>query len=164
MNLDKNSKIICCGPGGTGKDFLRKKLEYKGWKYGVLYTTRSARSNEKFGVDYFFINDQQFEDLKQTDQLVESSYFAEKWHYGTSLDVWNNSNLFIMSPNSLKQIKEKITLNNCFVIYLNVDKEIRRHRLISRQDADSVERRLKTDEEDFKDFKDFDIQIQDPNF
>ena len=158
------NKLVIVGCGGSGKDFLRKKLEAKGWKYGVLYTTRPSRANEKFGVDYFFVNDQQFNDLKETQQLVESSIFATNWQYGTSLDTWNNCNLFVMSPNSLKQIKEKFTLRDVFVIYLNTPEEIRKQRLASRQDADSVERRLHTDRLDFADFKDFDIQIQDPNF
>lgn len=166
LNSEKNTthKIVICGPGGSGKDFLRKKLENKGWKYGVLYTTRPMRSNEKFGTDYFFINDQQFNDLKESSQLVEASIFAHGWQYGTSLDTWNNCNLFVMSPNSLRQIKEKFTLADVFVIYLNTPEEVRRARLMSRQDADSVDRRLYTDNADFKDFSDFDIKIIDPNF
>lgn len=158
------NKIIICGPGGSGKDYLRKKLENKGWKYGVLYTTRPMRSNEKFGVDYFFINDSQFDDLKETGQLAESSIFAHGWQYGTSVDTWNACNLFVMSPNSLRQIKEKFGLEGVFVIYLNTPEEVRRARLTLRQDADGVERRLYTDKVDFENFTDFDIKIIDSNF
>ena len=158
------NKIILVGPGGSGKDYLRKKLENKGWKYGVLYTTRPMRATEKYGIDYFFVNDDQFNDLKETDQLVEHSTFAHGWQYGTSLDTWNNCNLFVMSPNSLRQIKEKFTLSDVFVIYLNTPEEMRRARLMSRQDADSVDRRLYTDKCDFESFVDFDIKIIDPNF
>jgi len=158
------NKIIIVGPGGSGKDYLRKKLESKGWKYGILYTTRPMRTNEKFGVDYFFINDQQFNDLKEANQLAECSIFAHGWQYGTSLDVWNSCNLFVMSPNSLRQIKEKFSLKDVFVIYLNTPEEVRRIRLAARQDADSVERRLSTDKADFELFEDFDIKIIDPNF
>jgi guanylate kinase len=158
------NKIIIVGPGGSGKDFLRRKLESKGWKYGVLYTTRPMRTSEKFGTDYFFINDQQFNDLKETNQLVEASVFAHGWQYGTSLDTWENCNLFVMSPNSLRQIKNKFTLKDVFVIYLNTPEDVRRARLASRQDADSVERRLQTDREDFDNFLDYDITIVDPSF
>jgi guanylate kinase len=158
------NKMILVGPGGSGKDYLRKKLENKGWKYGVLYTTRPMRAVEKYGVDYFFVNDQQFNDLKETSQLVENSTFANNWQYGTSLDTWSNCNLFVMSPNSLRQIKEQFTLNDVFVIYLNTPEEVRRARLMSRQDADSVDRRLYTDRVDFENFVDFDIKIIDHNF
>lgn len=166
LNLEKNSnsKIICVGPGGSGKDFLRRKLESKGWKYGVLYTSRPARTNEKYGEDYFFVNDQQFNDLKEANQLVEFSIFAHGWQYGTAMHIWETCNLFVMSPNSLRQVKEKYGLSNTFVIYLNTPEDVRRERLAQRQDADSVDRRLKTDEEDFLNFSDYDIKIIDPNF
>lgn len=162
--MNTNNKIIIVGPGGSGKDYLRKKLESKGWKYGILYTTRPMRSSEKFGVDYYFVNDTQFNYMKETNQLVESSIFAHGWQYGTSLEVWESHNLFVMSPNSLKQIKEKFGLKDTFVIYLNTPEDVRRARLTLRQDADGVERRLTTDRLDFESFSDFDIKIIDPNF
>lgn len=158
------SKIIIVGPGGSGKDFLRRKLESKGWKYGVLYTSRPARTNEKYGTDYFFVNDQQFNDLKEANQLVEFSVFAHGWQYGTAQHIWETCNLFVMSPNSLRQVKEKYGLSDIFVIYLNTPEDVRRERLAQRQDADSVDRRLRTDAEDFLNFSDFDIKITDPNF
>lgn len=162
--MKPHSKIVIVGPGATGKDFLRKKLESKGWKYGVLFTTRPSRSNEKYGVDYYFVTDEQFNDMKETNQLVEHSTFAHGWQYGTSKLIWETHNLFVMSPNSLRQIKEQFGLEDAFVIYLNVPEEIRRSRLAARQDADGVERRLKTDREDFANFTDYDIVIADPNF
>jgi guanylate kinase len=158
------SKIIITGKGGSGKDFLRKKLESKGWKYGILYTSRPARSNEKFGSDYYFVTDQQFNELKESSKLVESSQFAHGWQYGTGLLIWQSCNLFVMSPNSLRQVKEKFGLEDTFVIYLNTPEDVRRSRLSSRQDADSAERRLLSDKEDFLNFKDYDIVITDPNF
>jgi guanylate kinase len=167
LNLEKNSthnRIIITGKGGAGKDFLRRKLEAKGWKYGVLYTSRPARTNEKYGTDYFFVTNEQFNDLKETSQLVESSVFAHGWQYGTALHIWETCNLFVMSPNSLRQVKEKFGLDNTFVIYLNTPEDVRRVRLSSRQDADSAERRLLTDKEDFENFKNYDIKITDPDF
>lgn len=69
-----------------------------------------------------------------------------------------------MSPNSLRQIKDKFGLDDTFVIYLNTPEDIRRTRLTMRQDADGVERRLLTDKADFENFTDYDIKIIDPNF
>ena len=43
----KDSKIILVGRGGSGKDFMRKKLEERGFKYCVSYTSRPKRENEK---------------------------------------------------------------------------------------------------------------------
>ena len=50
------------------------------------------------------------------------------------------------------------------IVYLDIDEETRRLRLLGRRDADSVERRLKADDEDFENFNDFDHRIVDPEF
>ena len=50
------------------------------------------------------------------------------------------------------------------IFYLDIDEHIRKHRLSMRRDADDVERRLKADGADFKDFENFDERITDPFF
>ena len=55
------NKIILCGKSGSGKDHMRKKLESRGYIYGISYTTRPARACEINGKDYFFINKDSFE-------------------------------------------------------------------------------------------------------
>ena len=47
-------KIIIVGPGGSGKDFLRKKMVEKGFSYGISFTSRPPRKGEEEGKDYFF--------------------------------------------------------------------------------------------------------------
>ena len=47
-------KIIIVGPGGSGKDFLRKKMVNKGFKYGVSFTSRPPREGEEEGIDYYY--------------------------------------------------------------------------------------------------------------
>jgi guanylate kinase len=47
-------KIIIVGPGGSGKDFLRKKMVDKGFEYGVSFTSRPPREGEKEGIDYYY--------------------------------------------------------------------------------------------------------------
>ena len=50
------------------------------------------------------------------------------------------------------------------IIYLDISEDFLIERLSQRNDADSAERRLISDREDFKFFNDFDIRITDPNF
>ena len=53
----------------------------------------------------------------------------------------------------------------CFVIYLDIDEDIRRKRISRRNDnQDSVERRILSDKEDFLFFKNYDMKISDPEF
>ena len=60
---------------------------------------------------------------------------------------------------------QKIVLAVFFVVYLDIDMEIRRKRISKRNDNnDSIERRLEADEIDFKDYKYYDLKITDPEF
>ena len=53
----------------------------------------------------------------------------------------------------------------CTVIYLDIPSEVREQRMLERNDSnDSHLRRLLADEEQYKDFKDFDIKITNPDF
>lgn len=82
----KGSILVVSGPSGSGKTSLAREVckELKDLAYfSISTTTRKIRDGEKDGVDYFFINKEEF--LKD----VEDGYFLEwaKVHgnfYGTS--------------------------------------------------------------------------------
>ena len=157
------NKIILIGPGASGKDYLRKKFEKKGWKYGITYTTRPIRRTEDVGSDYQYIGVNEFE------KLAESGYFLEwcefnGWYYGTPKHVWESANIFLMTPGGVKQIKEKVGLDDVFVLYLNPSEDVRFQRLAERKDADQPERRIQADRDDFKDFIDYDMRVTESNF
>jgi guanylate kinase len=154
----KLKRIIITGKGGSGKDYLRKIMEGFGFIYCRSYTTRPIREGEENGKDYFFIEDK---DIPKKKDLYESVYF-NNWFYGTPKEEFKNSNLFIMTPKGISSLK-KIDRKSSIVIYIDADEESRRSRLSERKDADDVERRIKADEEDFIDFKDFDVTINNSN-
>ena len=152
-------KIILVGKGASGKDYVRKRFEQKGWRYSITCTTRPKRKDEIDGKDYHFVSKQEFKELIKQKKFVEYDEFRG-WYYGTPVTEWEKSNLFIMTPRGLKQLEEKNLLKNAFIIYLNTDLETRRKRLYSRGDVDDPERRIFTDEKDFKDFKLFDLEVK----
>lgn len=155
----KDLKIIIVGPAASGKDFLRKLLENKGMNYGCMITTRPIRDGEVEGVDYLFVNDDYFESIRKT-LIVSNEYNG--WKYGLQLWDWDVCNLFVMTPEYINSIRK---LNaNLFVIYLNPSEDVRRERLMQRNDADSVERRIMADAKQFANFRDYDIMITNPNF
>ena len=158
-----NQKIILVGKGASGKDCLRKRFEAKGWKYSKSYTTRPMRKNEKNDGDYVFISVQEFKSMIEKGEFVEWCMFND-WYYGTPKKEWEESNLLIVTPSGLKQIKEKMNLENVFVFFLDIDYETRYKRLSSRMDADKPDRRIKADEEDFMGFKEYDCVIKNPDF
>lgn len=156
----KESKIILVGPGGSGKDFLRKKLEQRGFKYCVSYTSRPKRKGEKEGKDYYFVNDSFFRN--NAHKFYEQQNF-NGWYYGRTISDFEKSSLLIMTPSGIKNIKPEHR-KKCFIIYLNPDREKRIERLKKRNDADSVERRLIADDQDFFEFSDYDIMIKNEDF
>jgi guanylate kinase len=154
----KIKRIIITGKGGSGKDYLRKIMEGFGFTYCKSYTTRPIREGEENGKDYFFIEDK---DIPKKKDLYESVYFND-WFYGTPKEEFEKSNLFIMTPKGVSSLK-KGDRKNSIVVYVDSDEDSRRSRLLERKDADDVERRIDADEEDFKDFNDFDITINNSN-
>ena len=56
-------------------------------------------------------------------------------------------------------------MKGCFVVYLDIDRPTRENRIKGRGDKnDSVQRRLDADEEDFKNYDDYDLRVTDPEF
>jgi len=160
----KNGRIIICGAAGSGKDFLRKKFCRGGFSYAPPRTTRSKRKGEKDGKDYFFLTNEQFEDLETLDYFYISGGFND-WRYGIAREDFDNpGKIFIMSPLWISKIEPQHRKNST-VIYLDIDWETRYRRLKERQDhSDSIERRMLADQYDFEDFKDYDIRITNPDF
>jgi len=75
--------LVLSGPGGVGKSTVAARLRASGdfW-VSVSATTRSPRSNEHDGVDYFFISDDEFSRRIRSDEFLEWAEFAGS-RYGT---------------------------------------------------------------------------------
>ena len=163
----KNEKIIIVGGSGSGKDFLLKGLIAKGERYSPKITTRPSREGEINGLDYDFITENIFNVLYDNDQIKTCQKFNvnnQIWYYAISKENFNNNNLFIMTPYELSFLTEK-ERKGCFVVYLSINENIRKKRILKRNDNnDSVNRRLESDRIDFMDFTDYDMKLSDPEF
>jgi guanylate kinase len=161
--MKKYKRVILVGKGGSGKDYLRKELESRGLSYAVSYTTRPPREEEIDHKDYIFISNDDVQDL------IDSGFFYEHvsfngWVYGTSVEQFQGRDLFIMTPSGISRIKP-YDRTESFIIYIDIDKDIRYERLEKRKmPGDSVQRRIEADEKDFSNFTDFDFVINDPFF
>jgi guanylate kinase len=153
-------KIVIVGRGGSGKDFLRKKFEDRGFKYCVSYTSRPIREGEEDGKDYRFTSIEYFDD--NFSDFYEIDKF-NGWKYGTLIKDFNDSNLFIMTPRGVNSIKEE-DRKKCFVIFIDPPREIIKERLTQRKDTDSADRRIDADNEDFFEFLNYDMRISNSDF
>ena len=163
----KSEKFIILGQSGSGKSYLVNGLIKLGEKYSPKITTRPIRQGEVDGVDYSYLDNQLFESMLNEGKIKTHQNFiinGDKWYYGISKENFDNNNVFIMTPAEFSMLSTD-ERKNCFVIYLDIDEVTRRIRLQSRNDNnDSIDRRIKADKEDFKNLKDYDLKITDPEF
>ena len=159
-----NKRIILVGKAAAGKDHLRKVLEGRGYKYAQSYSTRPPRPGEIDGKDYYFITESQFEVMESSNQLYEFVEF-NGWKYGTTKTQFNEScDIFIMTPHGISLVSPE-DRKSCFIIYINVEDNIRYERLSKREmPGDSIKRRMAADAKDFEKFKDYDIKITNSDF
>lgn len=156
-------KIILVGKAASGKDFLKRKMQKKGFKAGVSHTTRPARANEVNGEDYHFVDKAKFNEMIVQDKFIEYMEF-NGWFYGQTEEDFDKADVMIMSKDGLDMLPKKYR-SQCMVIYLDTPVLDRLERLNNRNDLnDSISRRMKTDDEQFESFKDYEIRITNPDF
>lgn len=163
----KNEKVIICGKSGSGKDHLLRSLIKRELRYSPKITTRPRRKMEREGIEYNFISNDSFQKLLEYSEIKTYQHFlieGNDWYYAVSKQNFDENQIFIMTPHEISMLSSE-DRKKCFVVYLDIDEEVRRHRILKRNDNnDSVMRRMKADDEDFKDFKDYDLRITDPEF
>ena len=91
MSLDKRgAMIIFSSPSGAGKTTLVKLIsENKNLFTSVSHTTRTPRSNEIDGVDYFFINEKAFQKLINEEKFLEHAKVFNNFYGTTKKNVIN---------------------------------------------------------------------------
>jgi len=80
----KGMLLIISGPSGAGKGTLCKMLlqKDKSFSFSCSVTTRSPRNGEVEGVDYQFIQEAEFQQMVDNDELLEYAT-VHGHHYGT---------------------------------------------------------------------------------
>ena len=88
----KGKLFVISAPSGAGKTTLIRKVltRFKNLSYSISHTTRSPRENEKDGIDYFFINQDEFEQKITLDHWLEWAKVHDNF-YGTSKSFIKNS-------------------------------------------------------------------------
>lgn len=164
---NKTEKLIIVGKSGAGKNFLYDKLKVS-LPGGVKCTTRPCRQKETPNIDYYFIDDNKYQSLLENhDFFIRQSFKLDggiEVKYGLTFEEFNKKQLFIFTPGEILKLDPK-TRKECFVVYLDIPSDIRESRLSIRNDNfDSVKRRLLADEDDFRNFNDYDLKLSDSDY
>lgn len=171
-DANKKEKTILLGKSGSGKDFLMRKLVEKGLRGCLKMTSRPPRKHEIQWITYDFVAECTFLDKIKKEEFLCYQKFEvtpegrdpENWYYGITKQEFQDSQVFIMTPGEFESIDPELR-KGCFVVYLDISRDVREKRLIRREDKnDSITRRLDSDEIDFRDFKDYDLRVTDPEF
>jgi guanylate kinase len=82
--MAKGFLLIVSGPAGTGKGTVCKELleRNKDIVYSISATTRKPRVGEMDGVNYFFIDDEEFKNKINNNEFLEHAYVHTNY-YGT---------------------------------------------------------------------------------
>lgn len=158
-------KIYCVmGKSSSGKDTVYKKLkeQYKEFRLIVPYTTRPIREGEKDGVEYYFVDPEQFRAMKEDGKVIESRSYNTKcgiWTYFTAddgqIDLSAADYLLIGTLVSYQALREYFGEEAIVPIYLEVEDGLRLARALERERRQEKPkyaemcRRFLADEEDF---------------
>lgn len=158
-------KIYCVmGKSSSGKDTVYKKLkeQYKKFRLIVPYTTRPIREGEKDGVEYYFVDPEQFRAMKEDGKVIESRSYNTKcgiWTYFTAddgqIDLSAADYLLIGTLVSYQALREYFGEEAIVPVYLEVEDGLRLARALERERRQEKPkyaemcRRFLADEEDF---------------
>ena len=153
--------LILIGKTASGKNLVRDQLVEKcHFSPIITYTTRPMRKGEKQDVTYHFISTDEFLEKINNGFFTEWKDYVTNdglWYYGTALEDIENADdrsVIILTPQGYRDIKEKLPDKNISCIYLYENIDTMKKRLSKRgDDTKEVERRIKSDLEDFKNFE-----------
>ena len=144
--------VILSSPSGAGKTTLVKLLsELDNFEISVSHTTRQPRPNEKPNIDYFFVNEVEFNRLINNQEFLEYAKVFNNF-YGTTrtpvIDKLNKGKnvLFDIDWQGADQIKnKKLDYKLITFFILPPSKEILFDRLSNRDMKDKLiaEERMK---------------------
>ena len=169
MSLDKRgAMIIFSSPSGAGKTTLVKLIsENKNLFTSVSHTTRTPRSNEIDGVDYFFINEKAFQKLINEEKFLEHAKVFNNFYGTTKKNVINKLDegknvIFDIDWQGTEQIIES-NLNYKLITFfiLPPSKSVLYDRLCNRHKKDKsiVEERIKQFDNDIIHWKKYDYVV-----
>lgn len=152
--------LVIIGKTASGKTTLREKMvkEY-GFNPIITYTTRPMRKGEEEGKTYHYITDEEF------NEKIKEGFFAEYKEYNTKKGIWkygsakedlinsDKSSIIILTPGGVEDIRKNLPEPeiDMKIIYIYSNLSTIKRRLFYRKDnKDEIERRINSDNIDFK--------------
>ena len=156
--------VILSSPSGAGKTTLVKLLsERKGFVTSISHTTRTPRSNEVDGKDYYFVNNEKFEEMIKNNEFLEYAKVFNNFYGTTKLNILDelskgNNVIFDIDWQGTNQIISQKLKNKLLTFFiLPPSREELFKRLSNRDMKDKLiaEERMKQFDRDVLHWKDY---------
>ena len=160
--------IILSSPSGAGKTTLVKKISsLKNYTISTSYTTRTPRTNEVNGKDYFFVKKKKFKSLIKEKQFLEyakvfKNYYGSSKKFVLSKLKKGKNVIFDIDWQGTKQIKQKKLKYKLITFFiLPPSRKVLYQRLSNRDMKDKliVGERMKQFDKDILKWKSYDFEI-----
>jgi len=159
--------VIISSPSGGGKTSICQNLlnDNKDWKFSISYTTRSKRPGEVDGREYFFVDENKFEALKN-DNFFAEHFKVHLYNYGTPRgpleDVLNNGGVVLLdvdvqgAKHLKKEFDEALTI---FILPPSVEELHKRLSARGTETAEQLKVRRENATEEMKLWQNFDYVV-----
>ena len=165
--------VILSSPSGAGKTSLVKEICLKNnYSISISHTTRKPRAKEINGIDYFFVNQEEFKKLISKNKFLEYAKVFNNY-YGSSKDVVyekldkGQNVIFDIDWQGTEQIKEKKLNYKIITIFiLPPSRKELFNRLLNRDlnDEKNAKERMKQFDKDVMHWKNYDLVVINDNF
>ncbi len=160
--------VILSSPSGSGKTTLVKEISSKNnYSISISHTTRTPRTNEINGKEYFFVGEEEFKKLINNNEFLEYAKVFNNYYGSSKKSVLDNLKkgkniIFDIDWQGTEQIKQK-KLNYQLITFfiLPPSKEELFDRLSNRDLKDKliVEQRMKQFDKDVLHWKNYDFVV-----
>ena len=160
--------IILSSPSGAGKTTLVKLLsERKGFVTSISHTTRTPRSNEVDGKDYYFVDNEKFKKMIHDNEFLEFAKVFKNFYGTTKSNIFfelnkGNNVIFDIDWQGTNQIisqKFKNRVVTFFILPPSRDELFKRLSNRDMKDKLIAEERMKQFDKDVLHWKEYDYVI-----
>ena len=164
--MKKKYKLVALiGKAATGKDTMLKAFceKYNSVNKCVSTTTRPKREGEQEGVDYFYVDRNEFTKKVIDFDMLEATIFND-WFYCLEKKALREDkiNISILNPNGVRAILENEEIDLLVFNIISPDRD-RILRYLQREERCDIREMFRRYEEDEKDFDtsrfDFDFKV-----